>query len=409
MTVLPGLIDQPSGLVSEFREQLFAIADWWIDNVFDLERGDFAGEVDEQNNVDKRADRSDIYSSRILWFFSELAGIDDSPNYRRAAEIAYHKLIECFWDEEFGGFYWSVDFNGRVVDDKKHVYAQSFSIYALCAYYSLTGLEDALLKALAVFQRLESDAYQEDFGYYETFTRDWQRIEDTRLSEDEPQCARNINTQLHLLEAYTALYMLKSEPGIFDALKSLVECFLQACIDKDSGHLKMYANTDWSDCSTFYSYGHDIECSWLIWEAVEILNDSELLSACKPVVISMAESILAEAVGEHGGIVDGYDRVENKPITKRMWWVQAEAMVGLLNAYQLSGNLEFYRAFEKVWYFIKTQQVDQKNGEWFWHSLLDQNDSSQVHYKAGFWKAPYHNGRAMMQVCNRLASITRGV
>ncbi|HEX7025850.1 MAG TPA: AGE family epimerase/isomerase, partial [Gammaproteobacteria bacterium] len=298
--------------------------------------------------------------------------------------------------------YWELDYRGEVVNSKKHVYAQAFAIYALCAYHRLTGSEDALFKALALYERIEVSALDsENGGYHEAFSRSWSEVRDVALSAGEPNYPKTMNTHLHLFEAYTALYAVHPRENIRFSLKGLLECFVGNIINSETHHLRIYFDDAWRDRSTVYSYGHDIECSWLLWESAQAIGDEQLLSSLTPVILDMVNACL-DCRGENGEIPDGYNLKEHKRIEARPWWAQAEALVGFLNAYTMTGDMRYFQAFESVWVFIKKYQRDWERGEWFWYSLLDGKKSP---YKMGFWKAPYHNGRAMLEVCRRLRQV----
>lgn len=389
-------------LVKEFETELSSIAEWWLTNAADPKHGGFVGEIDSRNVAKPEANRGGILYGRILWFFSEAASFTGREKYRQAAQSAYEYLIAHFWDYEHAGVYWEIDYRGRAVSDRKHVYAQAFAIYGLCAYYRLTGDAAALSKAIRLYEILESVAHDTDNqGYIEAFNRDWTVAEDFRLSPDEPNVPRSMNAHLHILEAYTALYMTAPCEDRRFSLRRIVGYFMEHFVNRENFHLRIFLDERWHDLSTKYSYGHEMEFSWLLWEAVEALAEPALVSELRPVALNMVDNCLREGLGGHGELLDGYDLEAGKPAVLSPWWVQAEALVGFLNAYGMTGRAEYFNAFERVWTFIKQYQMDKKNGEWHWLSTLDQ-DGDYAFYKAGFWKCPYHNGRSMMEVCRRL-------
>lgn len=389
-------------LTKEFETELSSIAEWWLANAVDATHGGFVGEIDSRNVPQPEANRGGILCGRILWFFSEAARFTGREKYRQAAQTAYEYLFAHFWDHEHDGVYWEIDYQGRSVSDRKHVYAQAFAIYGLCAYHRLTADAAALSKAVRLYEILESVAHDPDNqGYIEAFNRDWSVAEDFRLSPDEPNAPRSMNAHLHILEAYTSLYMTAPAADRRFSLRRIVEYFMRYFVNRENFHLRKFLDERWNDLSTKYSYGHEIEFSWLLWEAAEALAEPALTAELEPVVLNMVDNCLREGLGGQGQLLDGYDFEAEKPAGLSPWWVQAEALVGFLNAYAMSGRAEYFDAFEKVWAFIKQYQVDKKKGEWHWLSTLDQG-RDYAFYKAGFWKCPYHNGRAMMEVCRRL-------
>ena len=396
-------------LQKEFRDELRAIADWWVAHTIDHEHDGFYGEVGVDNAPVKNAGKGIILNTRILWFFSEVAMEIDNPTYRECAERAYNYLVKYFFDTEHGGVYWELDAAGNPVNTKKQVYAQAFSIYALGAYYQLTQDPQALAHAMSCFELLEAKAVdRERDGYLEAFTRSWGAIEDLRLSEVDLNYPKSQNTHLHVMEAYTRLHVIQPAPAVKAALRYNIELFDKYMINRSNHHLRMFLDMDWKDFSPGFTYGHDIEASWLIAKALESLGDKRYAEQLTPTLIKIAEVTLNEAIGVHGQVMNSYDYATKQVNAESVWWVQAEALVGFLYAYVTTHEARYFTAAENVWAFTKEQQIDRKNGEWFWLAEIT-NSNAEPHYKVGFWKCPYHNGRAMMEASRYLDKLTQVV
>lgn len=382
-------------------EELAAISNWWLTHTLDQEKGGFLGGIDHCNQVDREAHKGVIQNTRILWYFSEAAMFTGSAADRAAAERAYAYLCQHFLDAGYGGVLWELDSWGQMVNGRKQIYGQAFAIYAFSTYYRLSSDKRALGEAYRLFELIEEYGHDRELGgYLEAFSREWDVIEDLRLSPKDMNWPKTMNTHLHVLEAYTALYVASPSESLKQALKELIKCFERRFIT-GNGHLRMFMDRHWQDKSECYSYGHNIECSWLLWEALEALDDQALSDALRPRVLSMAAICLDEAIGEHSELLDAYDFVKGEMHPERVWWVQAEAMVGFLNAFELTGDRRYFRAFEGVWQFIQDYQIDREYGEWRWLSSLDSSKRFGPQ-KAGLWKGPYHNGRAVMEVLRRL-------
>ena len=392
-------------LAQEFHTELIAIADWWVKYSLDHEQGGFYGEVSATNQPEKNASKGIILNARILWFFSEVAREVNNPDYHRCAQRAYEYIVANFVDKEFGGVYWELDAAGVPINTKKQIYAQAFTIYALCAYYQLTHDASALQLAQSCFLLIEQHGIDHPReGYLEAFTREWGVIEDLRLSEKDLNYPKSQNTHLHILEAYTRLYQVDQCESVNAALRYNIDMFDKYMIDKNTHHLRMFMDLEWKDFSPGYTYGHDIEASWLIAQALESLGDDAYTKALTPTLINIAEVTLNEGIGERGQVLDSYNFSSRTVNTDTVWWVQAEGLVGFLYAFAITGEQRYFLAAKNVWEFIKTYQIDKKNGEWFWLSSLDENRSS-VNYKVGFWKCPYHNGRAMLEAVRYLQKV----
>lgn len=400
MSVLSKL--EITSLLTEFQQELCNIADWWIEHAIDEHNGGFFGQVNADGTGVMTADKGIVMHARILWFFSEVCHYVDNVRYRAAANRAYQYIIDNFDDPEYGGVYWSLNAKGQVNDDKKQTYAQSFAIYGLSAYYKLTGEQAAIDKAYTYFNLLQKHCHDnEKGGYLEAFTRQWGETGDVRLSEKDDNFPKTQNTHLHVMEAFATLHMVKPTAESALGLSRVIGFFEQIIVDKSNKHLRLFMDMDWQDHSKAYSYGHDIECSWLLYEALVALNDPFVMKRVKPLVLDMAATTLAEGMGDLGQVCDEFEILPKRKHQESCWWVQAEAMVGFLYAYQLTEQREYWDAFLNIWAFINEFHIDSEHGEWHWMATRDQGENYNT-YKAGFWKAPYHNGRAMMEIIKLL-------
>ncbi|MBU3005577.1 AGE family epimerase/isomerase [Paraglaciecola arctica] len=378
------------------------IANWWLNNSIDHSNGGFFGEVDNNNQPIEGANKGIILNTRILWFFSESARHYSDDTYLEMAKRAYQFLLNFFDDKKHGGVKWELDYKGNTLSDKKQTYAQAFSVFGLAAYFQCTKDQTALDKALSYFDLIEDKTVDQNYGgYLEAFGGAWQPLNDVRLSEKDKNLPKSMNTHIHILEAYTALYRASKEHRVGLALRNLVSLICNKIIDNRTFHLRLFQDFDWKDMSDSFSYGHDIECSWLVWDALNALERESLKNKYKPFVIKMAEICLEQSIGDLGQVCDKYTFSDSRKHFESEWWVQAESLVGFMNAFQLSGETKFYNASEKIWNFTQQQHIDSENGEWSWKPKREQHFGKSM-YKAGFWKGPYHNGRAMMETAEML-------
>jgi mannobiose 2-epimerase len=392
--------------LAALREQLAAeltgnILPFWMNHAVDRVNGGFHGAITHDRQIRRDVPRSAILCARILWTYAAVYRQFADENYLAMARHAYDYLARAFWDQEHGGLYWSVDEQGRPLSDRKHHYAQAFGIYGLSEYYRASHEPRCLELAQELFRLLQARALDPVHGgYIEGSSRDWQTLANMRLSHKEINCRKSMNTMLHILEAYTNLGRIWPDPRLLAQHQALIELFLDHIIDPQSGHFRLFFDDDWSPLSPNVSYGHDIEGSWLLWEAGELHDNPQLSDRLRPVVIQMAEAIYREGRDDDGslfyeagpqGLVD-----DNKS-----WWVHAEAMVGFYNAYQLSGREYFAQAAVRCWQYIQAHFVDRAYGGWY--KQLDRLGRPDLaHFKAGPWDCPYHHGRACLEMMHRL-------
>jgi cellobiose epimerase len=373
---------------------------YWSTKMVDNVNGGFYGRINGQDVVFPNEDKGGILNARILWTYSASYRVTGDTSYLRLATRAKDYILAHFIDKQYGGAYRSVKATGEPSDMRKQIYTQSFFIYALSEYSRATGDKIALQNAKDIFECFEKYAYDKvSGGYFEVYTRDWQRSHDRLISEKTINDEKTMNTSLHLMEAYANLYRVWPDKRLEGQLKKMVEIFLDKIVDKKTFHLICFMDKDWNKTSTIDSYGHDIEASWLIYEAAGLLKDPELLSRAKETCIKIADAA-AEGIMTDGSMIDEKDYSNGELRTTRSWWPQVETVVGYLNAYELTGNVKYLDYSINNWNYTKTHFVDTKNGGWYpsvnAQGVVGRGD------KGGFWTCPYHNGRMCLEVIERV-------
>lgn len=389
-------------LYQEAEQELQRILEFWSQKMPDETFGGFRGELDFEGNAVINAPKGIILNTRILWSFSAAGIKTGNANFREMADRAYNYLIDHFVDKDFGGVFWLIDHRGELLNSRKQIYAQAFFIYALAEYYKLCQKQEALDLALSLFRLIEEKASDKTYGgYIDAFDQEWNELEDMSLSEKDINEKKILNTHLHILEAYTNLYRIYPETELKSALENSIRLFLKYFIGADF-HLNMFFDQFWNIKSQLVSYGHDIEASWLLYEAAEVLADEDLKNQVAEISVKMADKFLKEAVCNDGGIHNETNKSTGHLDTDRHWWPQAEAIIGLLNAGQITGKSEYLEQSVKIWNYTKAHFFDYENGEWHWK--VDESgipDSTMM--KAGFWKCPYHNTRGCLEIMNRIS------
>lgn len=386
----------------DFKKELRDnILPFWMEHSIDHANGGFYGALSNDLRIHNEVPRSAILCTRILWTFAAAYRIFPQDDYLQTAQYAYDTLLKTFWDEQYGGVYWDVDRHGQPVTDRKHHYAQAFAIYSLCEYALAAGSAESLGFAQELFRLLENHAYDPvNGGYIEGSRRDWSALEDMRLSGKDMNCRKSMNTMLHMLEAYTCLVQVWPEEGVRVQLENLVRTYLTHVIDPQSGHQCLFFDDQWRSLSDTVSYGHDIECSWLLWDAAQVLGDAQLSELVKTASLKQAQGVLDEAVDKDGSLFQELN-AHGKNAVDKEWWTQAEGVVGFYNAWQLSGKAEFAQAAAGCWDFICKRLIDRDYGDWVKRVRPD-GTVNQESFKVGPWECPYHHARLCLQMMERL-------
>ena len=405
------------------------ILPFWLNKMIDNEHGGFYGRIDGSGQLHPEAEKGAILNARILWSFSAAYRVLQKEEYLEAATRAKDYLIEHFIDPEYGGVYWSVDYQGNPLDTKKQFYAIGFAIYGLSEYARATGDREALEYALDLYDCIEEHALdREHNGYIEACTREWGEIADMRLSELDANYPKSQNTHLHIIEPYTNLLRCLKEmqaqetcdyvPAIGSVLpvgisvpketimaveasvRNLIDIFTDKILNPETNHLDLFFDMDWTrGAGHLESYGHDIECSWLMHEAALVLGDENVLEKVESVVQKVAKAS-EKGLRPDGSMIHEANLDTGHVDDDLHWWVQAENVVGWYNIWQHFGDEDALNNAEKCWQYIKNNLIDFDNGEWYWSRHPD-GTLNTIDDKAGFWKCPYHNSRMCIEIIER--------
>ncbi|MBN1894729.1 AGE family epimerase/isomerase [bacterium] len=388
------------------KQELYGrILPFWMQYGPDERYGGFLGEISNDLTVRPDSPKSAVLATRILWTFSAAFRKSGDPRFLPMAEKAIQTVENHFWDKINGGLYWWLDHQNKPLEDDKKIYAQAFAIYALTEHAEAAGSEKSLSLAKILFESIEEKACDaQGGGYFDFFNADWSPKGNASLADDTDMPAeKTMNTHLHLLEGYARLYTAWQDERLAARLGLLIDLHLEKILNPKTHHLMLFFDKNWNPISDKISYGHDIEASWLICEAAQALRDGGRIRAAEKAAAYMAAGVMSEAQDTDGGILNegGPGGITD---TDKHWWPQAEAAVGFLNAYQLTGDEAFLDASMKTWRFIQEKLVDREFGEWFWKTNR-QGLPDQVSPKVSPWKCPYHNGRACLEIMDRLDAI----
>ncbi|ACL77296.1 AGE family epimerase/isomerase [Ruminiclostridium cellulolyticum] len=388
-------------LVNELETELRNdILPFWINNAVDTDNRGFYGLISSDLTIDKTHAKAAVLNARILWTYSKAYSRYKEGKYFFMAERAYNYIVDFFIDKVNSGVYWLLDYKGNVLNSKKQTYAIAFAIYGLSEFFLATGRKESLTKAIELYNALETHTWDcVNKGYYEAHTTDWQPLADMSLSPADMNVSKSMNTHLHIIEAYTNLYRVWKDARLKSTLEEIINITINHIIDPKKHSFNLFFDEKWNPVSEKISFGHDIEGSWLLCEAAEVLGNKELIKRVSEISVAMAQRVYNTGIDtKYGGLF--YEQDKNVIETIKDWWPQAEAVVGFSNAYQLTGNDCFMIEAVNTWSFIKAHIIDKVHGEWVWGTSADGLNVTN-NEKAGPWKCPYHNSRMCFEILQR--------
>jgi len=381
---------------SEFQNHLTNdLIPFW-DNLYDYEYGGYYGKVGSENKIDKKAVKSAVVQTRILWFYSSCYKLLKDEKLLKSAGLQFdflRKNMTDFANGDNNGVYWSVGYDGKINDAQKHTYVQAFALYAISAYYSISSDENALISANKLFDLLENN-FKDENGYLEPYDMDYPELEKTRT----------MNTLLHVIEAYAEYYQIVKTEEVKNALESALNLVINKAYNDNLSRIDCYFDKFMNPIKDMLSYGHDIEASWLIYRACEVLGNDDITNSLAPKLEKVARNVISKGFvdeGKNGVYYDCTNGVENKV---RSWWVMSEAIVALAHRYNLYGDNKSMELAENLWDYVKKYFIS-PYGEWYGH--IDDNRELNQNVKnsadlVGPWKCPYHNGRMCLELIKML-------
>ncbi|MDD4773205.1 MAG: AGE family epimerase/isomerase [Eubacteriales bacterium] len=386
------------------HDLLSGILPFWLKYAPDDNNGGFYGRINRDGSGISEAPKALVLNARILWTFSASYRVFDCLSYIKAADRAFNYIVEYFLtkEPENNGGYWLLNADGSVREavGNMHTYSQAFLLYALSEYAMAADNAHAYRYAGLMFY------------FIDKFCRLGNLYTETPYQNKPNGLKLSMNTHLHVLEAITNYYRICGDKQTETSLINIIILFLETVYNKNTRHQNMFFNAEGISQSNTVSYGHDIEFSWLLTEAAAVLRANSadisrfpsLYEDCAICAADVAESVLTEGLDENcGALAD--EAINGKAIhNRKIWWVQAEAVVGFLNAWQSCGEERYLDAAYGIFDYIDHNIIDHEYGEWY-HSGLDFTPEAKNGFKADEWKCPYHNSRMALEVIGRLKHI----
>jgi len=413
--------DMKASMINKLLRQWYPQS---IDNIYGGFLSTFSYDFKPVGDQDKMI----VTQARHTWTNSKAAEMFPNITYfKNDARHGFNFLKNVMWDKQYGGFYTYTDRKGNVKEGgfaPKEAYGNSFAIYALAAYYQLSGDTAVSNLAKKEFRWMEEHSHDPIYkGYYQHMERDGTPI---KRNANEPSTSalgyKDQNTSIHLLESFTELYNVWPDTLLRKRLEEMLFLIRDKIVTK-KGYLTLFFKPDWTPISNkdstqesilrhrnldHVSFGHDVETAYLMLEASHALgfeNDTTTMQVSK----KMVDHALANGWdNKAGGFYDeGYYFAGKPSITiiadTKNWWAQAEGLNTLLmmSDYYPKDQQRYYEKFKILWKYVQTYLIDQKHGDWY-QAGLDTDPKQKTALKGHIWKATYHNFRALMNCIQRL-------
>lgn len=375
---------------------------WWENYPVDINGSGFHGAVDKDNQPVLDAPRFIVLNARLLWTFSAAFEATKNQKYHKLALRAYSYLTEAFLDEENGGFYTWLNADGSVSSNIKFTYGNAFAIYGLAEFSRVFRSLEAKELAIATARLLDRHMWDtEHGGYFETATADWKYTPDVTMLHPDTRIQKTMNTHLHMVEAYTNLLRVHDGPWLRSRVRELLYTISHKIVNPTNHHFYLFQERDWTPVVRDLTLGHDIEGSWLLWETAEVLGEKEAMEDTRKLAVNMARAALEDGIDKNGGMRTEWHVHEHRFSENFSWWEQCEAIVGFLNAFELTEEEQFLTAAMNSMEFTNMYFIDREKGGWF--SWINEDGTPQNERdKADGYTCPYHNVRMCVEIIRRV-------
>ncbi|MCL2286629.1 MAG: AGE family epimerase/isomerase [Firmicutes bacterium] len=375
---------------------------WWAENTVDEKNGGFYGAVKYDNSPDETADRFIVLNARLIWTYSACYETTGNEKYKELAERAYRYVTTYFYDEKYGGFYTWVNYKGEPVATHKFTYGNAFAVYGLSEYARVFNCGEAKKLAQETVKLLDDNMWDAQYGgYHETASRQWHYTPNVTMLISDTRVQKTMNTHLHMVEAYTNLLRIDDSKKLRSRVRELLYLIMNKILNRDNWHFYLFQARDWTPITPDLTLGHDIEGSWLLYETAEILGEPEALEDTRKVAVNMARAAYDDGIAPNGGMHTEYHPRERRYSANFSWWEQNEAVVGFLNAYQLTKEEKFLDAALAALECIDKYFIDRSLGGWY--AWVNDDGTPQNHRnKSDGYTCPYHNARMSIEIIKRL-------
>lgn len=408
---------QPSALTpADYRREAAAMEAYLWRHVLeprfprcvDRERGGFHAAYARDWSALPDHDRFIVYQARVTWTAAEVARAFPA---RRAEYEGYLRhgvryLADMMWDKTHGGFFTSVDLEGKPLEPAvKWAYGNAFGVYTLAAVYRATGDPEALALARNGFEWMEKHLRTGE-AYLGGVNRDGSRLpfdpDSVTPAKDAmyaPSAWLSMNVHIHVLEAYAELLRAAPDARVRERTQAVL-ALLRDRFVAAPGNLHLFLTEDGRPIPGHVSFGHDFETGFLFHEAEEALGEADPRTA--KAARRLVDHSLAWGFDRETGQVFERGFALDPPFDRStQWWSQFETVNVLALMHERYGRETsvYGDAFQKAWRFARERLTDEEHRGVYLG--MDEHGKVQTE-KSGNWFVSYHTTRSLLLTAERL-------
>lgn len=365
-------------LIAELEKNLL----FWLKSVYNDTNLIMYPEVSITGIPNTSATLGSMYLSRILYGTSSAYKILKNEDYLKIANYSYLKLKE--FQHPKGGYYWAKETSGKFLHGADNTcMAQAFALYGLVAYAKVNPskeINNAIKKQFSFIQNTLKDV--ENGGYLDGFNADWKLGEST---------TKALGTHLHLLEAFVSMFEYTKDETLIAHIEDLITIISSKFITKNTFDCLHRLTPKWKPLANEVWAGHNAEVSWILCNSAKVIQNKKLIIHCNELAIKMMEQVILKALDSKNKGVFNVLKNDSPTEKVKIWWPQAETVLGLLNCYSITKDESYKSQAIDLINYISNNFIA-PNGEWYteiWNTGKPNTSLPIVH----FWKSMYHTIR----------------
>jgi N-acylglucosamine 2-epimerase len=384
--------------ITIYRDGLLKdVIPFWLHHSVDRKYGGFMFSMDRDGTI-VDTDKGVWQLGRFTWLLATLYNEVDHNQEWLDHAIEGATFLENHCIDEDGRMFFIVNREGNPIRKRRYVFSEAFASVAFAALYRATHEEKYEKLAKELFGVFLTHVTTP--GLTEPKFTEYRQMKGMGYRMIGIITAQELRKNLHVSD-----FTEYVDQWVNEIKEDFIKKEYKAVMETVGPHGEFIDHFD----GRILNPGHAIEGAWFVLDEANYRNND-------PELIEMGTTMLdwMWEIGwdkEYGGILYFRD-VKGLPVQEywhdmKFWWPQCEAIIATLMAYKLTGDVKYAEWHKLIHDWTFKYFPDKKHGEWFGYLHRDGRISSTL--KGNIWKGPFHIPRMYLMAWKILESIKMGI